>query len=227
MDTAKKIAEQRTTEGAVVITDKQTAARGRLGRSWFSPEGSLAMSIILQPSLDNLSQLVMISSLAVVRAISQVTGIESLIKWPNDVLINGKKVCGILIESVIKGERLDYAIIGIGINVNFDPSDFPEIAKIATSLSCQSATEISKTRLISVLLFELEHLYLEAQAGAPLYRDWQEKLETLGKWIQVKSGETVEQGIAEATTEKGNLILRRSDSSLIEIASGDVTVIKS
>ncbi len=227
MDTARKIAEQRTAEGTVVITDKQTAARGRLGRSWLSPEGSLAMSIILQPSLDKLSQLVMISSLAVVRAISKVTGLESMIKWPNDVLIDDKKVCGILIESVIKGGQLDYAIIGIGINVNFDPSAFPEISEIATSLSCQSATEVSKTKLIPVLLSELEHLYLEAQAGAPLYRDWQEKLETLGKWIQVKSGETVEQGIAEATTEKGNLVLRRSDGSLIEIASGDVTVIKS
>jgi BirA family biotin operon repressor/biotin-[acetyl-CoA-carboxylase] ligase len=163
----------------------------------------------------------------VVKAVNKVTGLESQIKWPNDILIDGRKVCGILIENEIKGQRLNYAIVGIGINVNLDLPAFPDIAESATSLSCQSGAQISKAELIAVLLFEFEQLYLQAMNGAPVHRDWQDKMETLGKRIQVRSGDTVEQGTAEATNEKGNLLLRRSDGNLIEIACGDVTVIKS
>src|SRR4030065_2927864 len=197
MEAAKEMAKKGTAEGTVIIADTQTAGRGRLGRAWLSPEGSLAMSLILKPSLDNLPQLVMIASLAVVRTIKKVAGLETQIKWPNDVLIKGKKVCGILIENEVKGDRVNFAIIGIGINVNFDPLAFPEIEEIATSLSYELGAEISKVELISTLLFELEQLYLEAQAGAPVYREWQEKKETLGRGIQVKTGGTVGKGKAE------------------------------
>ena len=220
------MANKGASEGTVVIAGTQTAGRGRIGRTWLSPKGSLAMSIMLKPTLDNLPQLIMIASLAVVRAIKQIADLETQIKWPNDVLIKGKKVCGILIENEVKGDRINFAIIGIGINVNFDPLAFPEIEEIATSLSYELGAEISKVELISTLLFELEQLYLEAQAGAPVYREWQENMDTLGRWIQVKTGETVEKGKAETVTEKGNLILRRADGSLAEIVSGDVTVVK-
>ena len=226
MEAAKELAKKGTAEGTVVIADTQTAGRGRLSRAWLSPEGSLAMSLILKPSLDNLPQLVMIASLAVVRAIKKVAGLKTQIKWPNDVLIKGKKVCGILMENEIKGERVNFAIIGIGINVNFDPSAFPEISDIATSLSHELGAEVSKVELTIALLSELEQLYLEAQAGAPIYREWQENMEMLGRWIQVKTGEAVEQGKAETVTQNGNLILRRADDSLAEIVAGDVTVIK-
>ena len=220
------MANKGAAEGTVVIAGTQTAGRGRIGRTWLSPKGSLAMSIMLKPTLDNLPQLIMIASLAVVRAIKQIADLETQIKWPNDVLIKGKKVCGILIENEVKGDKINFAIIGIGINVNFDPLAFPEIEEIATSLSYELGAEISKVELISTLLFELEQLYLEAQAGAPVYREWQENMDTLGRWLQVKTGETVEKGKAETVTEKGNLILRRADGSLAEIVSGDVTVVK-
>jgi BirA family biotin operon repressor/biotin-[acetyl-CoA-carboxylase] ligase len=226
MKTAKELAKKGTAEGTVIIADAQTAGKGRMGRTWISPEGSLAMSLILKPYLDNLPQLVMIASLAVVRTIKKVTGLQAQIKWPNDVLIKGKKVCGILIENEVKGDKVNFAIIGIGINVNFDPLAFPKIADIATSLSHELGAEVSKAALISTLLSELEQLYLEAQAGAPIYREWQHNMGMLGNWIQVKIGEAVEQGKAETVTETGNLILRRSDGSLAEIAAGDVTVIK-
>ncbi len=226
METAKKLAKKGNAEGAVVIAGTQTAGRGRIGRTWLSPEGSLAMSVILKPSVDKLPQLIMVASLAVVRAIKKVVGLETQIKWPNDVLIKGKKVCGILIENEVKGSRINFAIIGIGININFNPLDFPEIAEIATSLSHEVGAAISNVELASTVLFELEQLYLEAQAGAPVHREWQKNMETLGRYIQVKTGETVEQGKAETVTEKGNLILRRADGSLTEIVAGDVTVIK-
>jgi len=226
METAKELVQKGTDEGTVVIAGTQTAGRGRIGRTWLSPEGSLAMSVILKPSLDKLPQLVMIASLAVVRAIKNVSGLETQIKWPNDVLLKGKKVCGILIENEVKGGRVNFAIIGIGININFEPLAFPEITDIATSLSHELGTELSKVELISALLLELERLYLEAQAGAHIYGEWQKNMETLGRWIQVKTGKTVEQGKAETVTENGNLILRHTDGSLAEIVAGDVTVIK-
>jgi BirA family biotin operon repressor/biotin-[acetyl-CoA-carboxylase] ligase len=226
MKTAKELAKKGTAEGTVVIADTQTAGRGRLGRTWISPEGSMAISLILKPSLDNLPQLVMIASLAVVRTIKKVTGIQAQIKWPNDVLIKGKKVCGILIENEVKGDKVNFAIIGIGINVNFDPLTFPKIADIATSLSHELGAEVSKAALISTMLPELEQLYIEAQSGALIYREWQKSMGMLGRWIKVKTGETVEQGKAETVTENGHLNLRRSDGSLAEILAGDVTVIK-
>ena len=226
METARELARKGAAEGTVVIAGTQTTGRGRLARTWLSPEGSLAMSVILKPALNELPQLVMIASIAVVRAIRQVVGLETHIKWPNDVMIKGKKVCGILIENEVKEGSVNFAVIGIGINVNFHPLDFPEIADIATSLYHEAGAEISKVELTSTLLFELERLYLEAQSGLPVHREWQENMETLGKRIKVNTGKTVEQGQAETVTEKGNLLLRRADGSLAEIVAGDVTVIK-
>ena len=226
METAKELIKKGAAEGTVVIAGKQTAGKGRIGRTWLSPEGSLAMSVVLKPPLENLPQLVMIASLAVVKAIKQVAGLETRIKWPNDIMLKGKKVCGILIENEVKGGKVNFAVIGIGINVNFQPLDFPEIADIATSLSHEAGQKISNVELTSALLLELERLYLEAQAGAAVYREWQENMETLGKRIKVNTGKSVEQGVAETVTENGNLLLRRDDGSLIEIVAGDVTVIK-
>jgi len=226
MEAAKEVAGEEVAEGTVVIADEQTSGRGRLGRAWLSPKGSLAMSIILKPSVSSLPQLVMIASLAVVRAIRKVAGLEAQIKWPNDILIKEKKVCGILIESEVKGDRVNFAIIGIGVNVNIDPSAFAEISLLATSLSHELGKEVSKAELAGALLCELERLYLEAQAGAPIHREWQAQMETLGKWIQVRAGESVERGKAETVTEHGNLILRRANGSIAEIIVGDVTVIK-
>jgi BirA family biotin operon repressor/biotin-[acetyl-CoA-carboxylase] ligase len=226
METARELAKKGAAEGSVVIAGRQTTGRGRLARTWLSPEGSLAMSVILKPALNKLPQLVMIASLAVVRAIKQVAGLDTHIKWPNDIMLKGKKVCGILIENEVKGGRVNFAIIGIGINVNLNPLDFPEIADIAASLSHEAGQKISNAELTSTLLFELERLYLESQAGAAIYKEWQENMETLGKRIKVNTGKTVEQGKAETVTENGNLILRHDDGSLTEIVAGDVTVIK-
>jgi BirA family biotin operon repressor/biotin-[acetyl-CoA-carboxylase] ligase len=226
MERARKLAKEGAADGTVVIADTQTAGRGRLGRAWLSPEGSLAISVIFKPSLNNLPQLIMVASVAVVRAIKKVAGLETQIKWPNDVLIKGKKVCGILTESEIKGSRVNFAIIGIGINVNLNPLAFPDILSTATSLSHELGNEILRAELASVLLSELEQLYLESQAGAPIYKEWQEYMETLGRRIQVSTGKSIEQGKAETITENGNLVLRRADGSLVEIVAGDVTLIK-
>jgi BirA family biotin operon repressor/biotin-[acetyl-CoA-carboxylase] ligase len=224
MDTAKRQAQQGAVEGTVVIADEQTSGKGRMQRTWLSPKGSIALSIILHPKLAHLSSLMMVASLAVAHCIEQVTGLKPQIKWPNDVLVNGKKVCGILIESDVRGSTVDYAIIGIGINANLRPPDFPEIPSTATSLSHELGKKVSRLDTIRCLLIEAERLYLASTAGESIYQEWQDRLVTLGKQVQVKSGETTYKGIAESVASDGSLLLRQPDGSLTKIVAGDVTL---
>jgi BirA family biotin operon repressor/biotin-[acetyl-CoA-carboxylase] ligase len=226
MEIARKLAKDGAVEGTVIIADIQTAGRGRSGRAWISPDGNLAMSIILHPPLENLSKLIMISSVAVVKSVKMMTGIESTIKWPNDIIVRGKKVCGILIENEMKGNSVNFSVVGIGINIDLNPVEFPEISAVATSLSQESSKEISKAELISVVLFELERQYLLSQSGFDVYSEWYKHIETIGKVIEVKSGETIVKGKAEAVTDKGNLILRHLDGTVSEIISGEITILK-
>ena len=117
MEVARREAQQGAAEGTVILAGEQTAGKGRLERAWLSPGGNVALSIILYPDLSYLTSLIMLASLAVVYSIETVTGLKLQLKWPNDVLINGSKVCGILIESDVRESRLGYAIVVIGINI--------------------------------------------------------------------------------------------------------------
>ena len=224
MEVAKQEAQLGAVEGTVVIADEQTAGRGRIKRVWLSPKGSLALSIILYPSVVNLPSLIMLASLAVVHSIEAVTGLRSQIKWPNDVLVNGRKVCGILIESSVRGNIVDYAIIGIGINVNLRLSDFPAIQSIATSLSAELGRGVSRLNLVRRLLVEMERLYLALQAGVSIYEEWRDSLVTLGRRVRVKSGKTVYEGVAESVARDGSLLLRHSNGDLSKIVAGDATL---
>jgi len=224
MDVAKREAQQGAVEGTIIIADEQTAGRGRLKRAWLSPKGSIALSIILYPSLLYVPSLIMLASLAVVHSIESVTGLKSQVKWPNDVLVNGKKVCGILIESDVRGNMVDYTIIGIGINVNLRLSGFPEILPTATSLSNELGRGVSRLNLIRQLLVEIESLYLTLQTGGSIFEEWRDSLVTLGKRIRLKSGKTIYEGIAESVASDGSLLLRELDGSLTKIVAGDATL---
>jgi len=224
MEVAKQEAQLGAVEGTVVIADEQTVGRGRIKRVWLSPKGSIALSIILYPSVVNLPYLIMLASLAVVHSIEAITGLRSQIKWPNDVLVNDRKVCGILIESSVRGNIVDYAIIGIGINVNLKLSDFPEIQSVATSLSDELGRDVSRLRVIRRLLVEVERLYLALQAGGSIYEEWRDSLITLGRRVQVKSGKTAYEGVAESVARDGSLLLRHSDGNLSKIVAGDATL---
>jgi len=224
MEVAKQEAQLGAIEGTVVIADEQTAGRGRIKRVWLSPKGSIALSIILYPSVVNLPSLIMLASLAVVHSIEAVTGLRSQVKWPNDVLVNDRKVCGILIESSLRGNIVDYAIIGIGVNVNLRLSDFPEIPATATSLSAELGREVSHLRVIRRLLVEVERLYLVLQAGESIYEEWRDSLVTLGRRVRVKSGKTVYEGVAESVARDGSLLLRHSNGNLSKIVAGDATL---
>ncbi|HEY55605.1 MAG TPA: biotin--[acetyl-CoA-carboxylase] ligase [Dehalococcoidia bacterium] len=223
-DVAKLKAREGAPEGSVVLAEEQTAGRGRIKRTWLSPRGSIALSIILRPGPDELSSLIMVASLATVHCIEKVSGLKAQIKWPNDVLINDKKVCGILIESDVKGSSVDYAVIGIGINVNLKLSSFPEITPTATSLSHELGRDVSRLDIIRCLLVETERLYLALPSGDSVYQEWRDRLVTLGKKVQVSSGESTYHGIAESVASDGSLLLRQPDGGLTKIVAGDVTL---
>lgn len=226
MEIAEKLALKGAEEGTVVIADEQTSGRGRLGRIWLSPKGSLALSIIFRPSLEQLPQLIMMTSLAVVRAIHQLTGLNAVIKWPNDVLIDSKKVCGILIENEVEDDRVKFAVVGMGININVDLSPFSDISELATSLSQELGREVSLPDFVVALLSEMEKLYVQARAGVSPHSEWKDHLETLGKRIRVKMGGMTEEGRAESVAEDGSLFLRHDDGSLTKVTTGEVTILK-
>lgn len=223
-DLARQEAQRGAAEGTVVVADEQVAGKGRLKRVWLSPKGSIALSVILYPAIAQLPSLIMVASLAVAHSIEAVTGLKPQLKWPNDILINGKKVVGILIENSVRGNAVNYAVIGIGININLKITDFPEIPPTATSLSDELGRDVSRLDLIRGLLVEMEKLYLPLSAGESVYREWRDSLITLGKKVHVKSGKTDCQGIAESVASDGSLLLRHPDGSLTKIVAGDVTL---
>ena len=214
MDVARKAAKEGASEGTVVVAEEQTTGRARLGRTWINPPGVVAVSIILHPEMSQLLRLTMVAALATSRTVEKVTGLKTTIKWPNDVLIRGKKVSGILTESALRGQSVDWAVIGIGINVNFDPKAYPEIADIATSLSVELGKEVSQLEVLLHLLNEIEFFYSALRRGEPVHEEWRSKLETLGKVVQVKTGTDIEKGYAESVDNDGALMLRRSDGTL-------------
>ncbi len=224
MDIARKEAQKGAGEGTVVIADEQTGGRGRLKRVWLTPKRNIALSVILYPALSCLPSLIMLASLAVVHGIESATGLKSQVKWPNDVLINGKKVCGILIESDVQGSTVNYTIIGIGINVSLRLADFPEIQPIATSLSSELGREVSRLSIIRHLLVEMERLYLTLSSGGSIYEEWRDSLVTLGKKVRVAAGETIYEGVAESVARDGSLLLRGFDGNLTRIVAGDVSL---
>jgi len=223
-DAAKRRAKKGAKEGTVIVAEEQTAGRGRIKRRWLSPPGSIALSIILYPPLAYLPSLIMVASLAVAHSIEQVTNLKTQLKWPNDVLINGKKVCGILVESDVRGDKVDYAVIGIGINVNLKLSEFPQITPVPTSLSRELGREVSRREVVQSLLFRAEKLYLALADGDSVFEQWRDRLVTLGKKVQATSGDASYQGIAESVAADGSLSLRQPDGSLLKIVAGDVTL---
>ncbi len=224
MDMARQEAKRGAAEGTVIITGEQTEGRGRVKRTWLSPRGNVALSIILYPDVSFLPYLIMLASLAVASSIESVTGLKPQIKWPNDVLINGKKVCGILIENEVKGNKVAFAIIGIGINIDLGLPEVSEISATATSLNDESGRKVSYLGLVRHLLVEFERLYLPPPDVKSIYEAWRDRLVTLGKRVRVESGNGVLEGIAESVDRSGALRLRQADGSSAIIVAGDVTL---
>lgn len=223
MDETRSLASQGAPEGTVVIAEEQTAGRGRFNRAWISPKGqNLSFSVLLTPHVDLLPQVNMAATLAVAETI-QGFGLFPTIKWPNDVRVGGLKASGILIENDIVGQGVSHCIVGIGVNVNFDPSKYEEIAQISTSLFKETGKTCSRTDVLLRLLTSLDNLYAELRRGVSLTSRWSDYLDTLGKTVQLRWREEMVQGVAESVDDQGNLLIRRSDGSLFTAVAGEVT----
>ena len=221
IDIAQQEAKNGAREGLVIIAGKQTAGRGRRNRVWLSPEGCLAISILLRPALSRLPQLIMITSLAVVRTIKEVSGLNTQIKWPNDILLDGKKVCGILVENEIKGDTVNYSIVSTGINLNCDLSTLAGTGQEVTSLSFEIGHDIPVGLFVRDLLTQMDELYFSPHE---IFESWRTNLMTLGKKVRVSSDKAIDEGVAESVSEDGTLWLRRTDGNLVAVMVGDVTL---
>lgn len=241
---AMRLAHGRPEEGLVVLTDSQTAGKGRQGRRWVDTPGCNILSSTLLLPLFPPHLLVMIASLAVVEAITSTCGVSATIKWPNDVLIEDRKVCGILIETCSNLNNQLVAALGIGINANGHlqgrveyKNIEVELSTIATTLETVCGHAICREELIAHLLVALEKDYLALQQEAitppdatvfnrpvaRLMRDrWQDHLSTLGRVITVHQGDSVVEGVAEAINEDGELLLRRHSGELVCVTWGVV-----
>jgi BirA family biotin operon repressor/biotin-[acetyl-CoA-carboxylase] ligase len=226
---AKEFASRGAAEGTLLIAEEQTQGRGRMGRSWLSPAGkNILMSLILRPHLSpiQVSYITMIASLSVMKAIRALTPLEALIKWPNDIMIRGRKVGGILTEFSAEMDQVIYVVVGIGINVNFDPTIYPEIADSSTSIYLELGEEFSRPKFLLTLLQTLEKEYkrLQAGRGSDILTEWRSSLMMLNKEVQIISELESLDGTAEDVDEHGALILRLASGQKVKVFTGDVSL---
>ncbi len=225
MNEAGRLAGSGCPEGLVVITEEQTAGRGRFGRLWISGPGeSLLLSIVVRPSAEQLPQVNMAATLAVARTVERHVGDRVTIKWPNDVRIGGRKVSGILVEADSQADRLAHAVVGIGVNISVETGEHPEIADKATSLLEEAGHPLERTGLLMDLLRQFDDLYSHVRNGGALTDEWSSRLDTLGQEVEVRRGNDVLTGIARAVDGQGNLVLQRPDGSSLTVVGGEVTL---
>jgi len=226
---AHEMARHGAEDGTLVITDYQTRGRGRLDRKWLSQPGEdLLFSLILRPALAPAQafQLTAITSLAVAHAIGRETGLAACIKWPNDIYIREKKASGILTELGITDTQMEYAVIGIGINVNSDPTLDTELRKIATSLRLETGRNEDRLPLLAAILEELEQFYERLKGGefAALKIMWDALSLITGRQIVISTGEGLHQGVAESVDDDGTLIVRDRNGGTQRFVCGDVSL---
>ena len=225
---AKELAEEGHPSGTLVVADRQEAGRGRRGRSWDSPSGTgIFMTLLLKPEMNpnHASMLTLVAAMAVARAISKCAGTEALIKWPNDIVIGGKKICGILTEMSAQFDFINHIVIGIGINVHNE--HFPEeIAETAGSIFLQTGKRIRRAELIEQILEQFEHYYaifMETEDLSGLVREYNSILVNMNKSVRVLDPKEPFEGKARGITKKGELIVDTWESRKM-VSSGEVSV---
>ncbi len=217
--------------GTVVVADRQTKGKGRLGREWVSPAGNIYMSILLRPAvaLPDASLLTMTAAVACARALREATGIQVEIKWPNDLMASGKKLGGILTEMKSRGARILFAVVGIGINLNPGAADLsPELIATSTSLRHEAGREIRRSGLISRILKEMGLWYeeLAQKGGGRILEEWKRLSSTLGRNVRIIVAEETLEGVAEALDGEGRLILRLPSGIRKVVSAGDVVLVR-
>ena len=231
-DVVEKLARDGVGEGVVVFAESQTKGRGRLGRKWLSPaRKGLWFSVLLRPNLrpQAATQLMVAASASLARAIGEETGLAAEIKWPNDILIRGKKVAGILTELSAELDHVKYVILGIGVDVNLNANDFPaELRKVATSLKIETGRNLNRAELAAAILRALDADYarIGRRQFSCIREEWQELCSTLGRSVNIRVGDRLLHGRAESLDEDGALLLRTEHGHLERVMAGDVTLEK-
>ncbi len=231
-DVVEKLARDGVKEGVAVFAESQSRGRGRLGRKWLSPPGKgLWFSVLLRPPLrpQDTTQLTVASATALRRAVAAQTGLNPEIKWPNDLLVNGRKVAGILTELSAELDRVNYVVLGIGVDVNLNPGDIPaDLRKTTSSLKAELGKPLARAELAVVILRELDREYARVVGGdfAGVAEEWESHCTTLGHRIVIRTGERQIRGRAESLGEDGALLLRTEHGHLERIVGGDVTLEK-
>lgn len=226
---AKRLAEEGAPHGTLVVADCQDAGRGRRGRMWVSPTGTgIFMSLILRPDIlpSSASMLTLVAALAVSDGIREAAGVETSIKWPNDIVADGKKLCGILTEMSAELEGIHYVVTGIGINTN--TKEFPEeVSGVATSLRMITGSDIRRSSVIAAVMKAYEQYYekFKAQGSlAGLMDVYNEHMVNLGREVNVLDPAGSYMGRALGINEKGELLVEREDGKVNRVVSGEVSV---
>lgn len=226
---AQELAEKGYPSGTLVVADKQESGKGRRGRSWVSPSGTgIFMTLMIKPDINpnNASMLTLVAALAVAKAITSVTGEEAMIKWPNDIVVNGKKVCGILTEMNAQFDYINHIVVGIGINVHNE--SFPEeISQMASSLMIEAGGKrFHRAQIIAETMSYFEQYYdtfLKTQDLSALVREYDELLVNMNKAVRVLDPKEPFDGKARGITPKGELIVDTWESRKL-VSSGEVSV---
>jgi BirA family biotin operon repressor/biotin-[acetyl-CoA-carboxylase] ligase len=225
-DLAKDLAARGAPEGTVVVAETQTGGRGRLGREWDSPAGvGLYASLVLRPMLPplELPQITLTTAVAVVRALRRAAGVTPGIKWPNDLLLDGKKLGGILTEMESESDRIRHVVVGLGLNVN-NPGFPPQLAATATSLALATGKTYARVDLLKAWLEEFEGLYERfLHQGFPeILEEWKAAAVTLGQAVTVRQGPRTIAGQALDVAADGALLLRTADGDVVRVTSGEI-----
>lgn len=225
---AKKLAEEGATEGTLIIAEQQLNGRGRMGRAWVSPQGKgIWMSLVMRPSvpIHFAPQLTLLTAVALCRSLSRMTSLPIGIKWPNDLLIEGKKISGILLESAAEEERLRYVIAGIGISVNLEEGDYPpEVLERATSLRIASGRKLNRADLIVDFMQEWEQLYYlyQEQGFGPIITLWEALSVSLNRPARLTTPQGVIEGVPIGLDQSGAIAVKLNDGSTVLVFSAEM-----
>ncbi|MFD2371734.1 biotin--[acetyl-CoA-carboxylase] ligase [Brevibacillus sp. GCM10020057] len=225
---AQEAAAKGAEEGTLVLAEMQTGGKGRLGRPWHSPKGTgIWMSLVIRPAipLPKTPQITLLTAVTVARTIREETGLPVKIKWPNDIFIGDKKVCGILTELNAESDRVNYLVIGIGINANSVEADFPEeLAAIATSLRIESGQPVKRAAFIRQFcrFFEEEYDYYLQHGFERVKTEWEKNSYTIGRWVSVQTISQKLEGRAVALDDEGVLMVEDETGAIHKVYSADV-----
>ena len=226
----KKLADQGCADGMAVIAEEQTHGKGRLSRGWFSPMGyGVWCSVVLRPPFmpSEASKCTLLAAVAVIKAINKYKGVNAKIKWPNDVLLAGKKMVGILTEMSAEFGRINYIVIGTGINTNVPRAMIPdELKELAISVADVAQEPVQRVQILADYLKNLEDLYetVLKDGFGPVLDEWRKYSDTIGQEVKVIAPDKTYFGTAVDIDEEGLLVVRKEDGTLEKVIAGDVSI---